>query len=215
MEQPNEVIPLFSHPVYLTQLDLTEEVISHVRNLDYYEMVSSVGWLSEDTSVLEHPVMEGLKSTLLDNVRNYAHNVLQIQDDLEFYITNSWVTVHQQNDWAPPHNHDNSLISGTVYINIPNDDESVFEFYAPQAHSIFGFLKPKFKEWNLLNSKNWRIQPVTGTAVVFPSSLVHGTSPMTSSTDKRYCLAYNVFVRGDFDDVWQEGKAPINHLTLP
>jgi uncharacterized protein (TIGR02466 family) len=215
MEQHSvEVMPLFSQPIYISKIELSDNIIDHVKKLEYYEMSSSSGWLSEDTMVLDHPVMSNLKSILIDNVNNYAHNVLQIQDDIEFYITNSWVTLHQENDYSPPHHHDNSLFSGTVYINIPDDDESVFEFFAPPVSNIFGFLTPKFKEWNLLNSRNWFIKPETGTTIIFPSNLVHGTSAMTSSVNNRYCLAYNVFARGDFYSVWQEGKNPINRLVL-
>lgn len=209
-----DLLPLFSNPVCITQLNITDEVAKHVRNLEYYEMTSSVGWLSEDTLVLNHPIMVDLKSDLMSIVKNYAHDILQIDEEFDFQITNSWVTVHKEGDWAPPHNHDNSLLSGTLYINIPEDDQSLFEIYAPQAYSMFGFLKPKYKQWNLWNTKQWSAKPITGTTVLFPSYLEHGTTPMTSKTDKRYCLAYNVFAHGDYHDAWHKGKAPINRLVL-
>jgi uncharacterized protein (TIGR02466 family) len=213
-ENKLDLLPLFSSPVCVTQLEITEAVAKHIRNLEYYEMTSSVGWLSEDTLVFDHPVMADLKSSLLRVIKEYAHNALQVHDDFDFYITNSWVTVHKDGDWAPTHNHDNSLLSGTLYINIPDDDESVFEIYAPQSHLLFGFLKPKYKGWNMFNTKRWFAKPITGTTILFPSYLEHGTTPMTSKTDKRYCLAFNVFAHGDFHDVWHEGKAPINRLVL-
>jgi len=75
-------------------------------------------------------------------------------------------------------------------------------------------LKPKYKEWNIFNSKNWSAKPNTGTTILFPSYLEHGTTPMTSNTDKRYCLAFNVFAHGDFHDSWMKDKAPINRLIL-
>ena len=213
-EPKADLLPLFSQPICVTELPITEEVATHIKNLEYYEMESSVGWLSEDTLVLDNPVMAGFKSNLVTIIQGYAHAMLQIQDDISFYITNSWVTVHKQGDFAPAHNHDNSLLSGTCYVNIPDDDESMFEIYAPQAHNLFGFLKPKYKQWNIFNSKNWSAKPNTGTTILFPSYLEHGTTPMTSNTDKRYCLAFNVFAHGDFHDSWMKDKAPINRLVL-
>lgn len=209
-----DILPLFSNPVCVTDIHITDEVANHVKSLEYYEMLSSVGWLSEDTLVLSHPAMNDLKIKLTHVIRNYVHDILQIDENFNFYITNSWVTIHEEGNWAPPHNHDNSLLSGTLYINIPDDDESLFEIYAPQSYSMFGFLKPKYKQWNLYNTKQWSAKPVTGTTVLFPSYLEHGTTPMTSKTGKRYCLAYNVFAHGDFHDVWHHGKAPINRLVL-
>ena len=82
-----DLLPLFSHPVCVSELEITDEVAKHIRNIEYYEMTSSVGWLSEDTQVLDHPTMVDLKSKLLNRIKGYAHSMLQIQDDIEFYIT--------------------------------------------------------------------------------------------------------------------------------
>ena len=64
-EPKADLLPLFSQPICVTELPITEEVAKHIRNLEYYEMESSVGWLSEDTLVLDNPVMSSLKLNLL------------------------------------------------------------------------------------------------------------------------------------------------------
>ena len=163
-----DIVPLFSTPLYVSKEEVTSSDAEYIKNLEYYEMVSNVGWMSEDSYVLENSALQSLKNTVQKCIDDYAHEVLQVQDDFEFYITNSWVTVHKEGDFAPTHDHVNSLLSGVFYINIPEDDESVIEFYAA----------------------------------------------MTSSTDKRYCLAFNVFARGELSDTWQDNKASINRLNL-
>ena len=209
-----EIIPLFSTPLYVSKEEVTSSDANYIRNLDYYEMVSNVGWMTEDSYVLEHSALQPLKDTVQKCINEYAHEVLQVQDDFEFYITNSWVTVHKEGDFAPTHDHVNSLLSGVLYINIPENDESVIEFYAPSYVNLFPLIRPAIKAFNLWNSKSWFVEPKTGTIVLFPSTQAHGTTAMTSSTEKRYCLAFNVFARGELSDTWQDNKASINHLNL-
>jgi len=208
------IIPLFSTPLYVSEHEITQEDANYVRNLDYYEMKSNVGWMSEDSYVLDNSALQSLKDKVQKSVNEYVHDILEIQDDLDFFITNSWVTVHKEGDFAPTHDHVNSLLSGVLYINIPEDDESVIEFYAPSYVNLFPLIRPAIKAFNLWNSKSWFVEPKTGTIVLFPSTQAHGTTPMTSSADERYCLAFNVFAKGELSDTWQENKASINRLDL-
>jgi hypothetical protein len=56
-----EIIPLFSTPLYVSKEEVTSSDANYIRNLDYYEMVSNVGWMTEDSYVLEHSALQPLK----------------------------------------------------------------------------------------------------------------------------------------------------------
>ena len=209
-----EMIPLFAKPTYVGKTDIDNDIKDYIQSLDYYNIENTTGQLSNDTYVLENSLLQQLKSNLEDNIRIYAHEMLQVDDSVEFYITNSWVTLHEQGDFAPSHIHTNSLISGTVYINIPDDDDSLFQFHAPDTYKVFGLFKPKVKSLNAWNSSTWAIKPETGTILLFPSDLSHSTTAMTSALDNRYCLAFNVFVKGELSDIPGHDKGSINRLVL-
>ena len=204
-----ELMPLFAKPIYISQLSIDSNVQNYVKELDYHVMEANSGQLSNDTYVLEHPELSSLKNIIKDNIKTYAHEILQVHDDIEFYITNSWVTLHCEGDYSPPHLHTNSLLSGTLYINIPKDDDSVFQIHAPETHKIFSLFNPKIKNFNSWNSKVASIKPETGLITLFPSDLMHSTTVMNSESDIRYCLAFNIFIKGEISDA-----GSLNNLKL-
>src|SRR5690606_2821148 len=50
--------------------------------------------------------------------------------------------------------------------------------------------------FNIYNCKSWGYTPKTNDVCLFPSVVTHSVDPNESSED-RWCLAFNVFVRGD------------------
>lgn len=192
-----EMMPVFPSAVYTSKTDITEDSYEYIKSLEYYSMENNSGKLSYNTSVLNEEKLKTLKNTIKKHIDTYVHEVLQVQDDLDFYITCSWVTLHEYGDFSPSHLHSNSILSGTLYINIPKDDESLFQLQAPDSHKMLGFVNAEVKEHNFWNSTTCAVQPQTGTILLFPSTLTHGTTPMTSTTENRYCLAFNIFVKGN------------------
>lgn len=209
-----EVIPLFATPIYVNNIGIDNSIKEYVQNLEFYEIQSTPGKLSYNTHVLESLALKKIKNEIQNHINNYTHEILQAHDDIDFYITNSWVTMHEVGDYAPSHIHSNSLLSGTVYINIPNDDDSLFEFTAPESYRVFEMFRPKIKSFNMWNSTTSCFKPETGNIFLFPSALSHGTTKMTSTTEKRYCLAFNIFIKGELGDIAQDGAGSINRLIL-
>lgn len=209
-----ELLPLFATPIYMSKNEsLAKEYYDKITSLDYYRMIAN-GWITEDTYILERPDLAPLKDYIISNVNNFLHNDLQVQDDLEFYITNSWVTIHDKDDFAPLHDHANSLFSGTFYIDIPEDDDSVFELLTNDPYRILPHtIQPTLKDHNLVNCNLWKIKPETGTLILFPSSIKHSTTKMTSDS-RRYCIAFNIFIRGDISSLRGNDKNAINRLVL-
>jgi uncharacterized protein (TIGR02466 family) len=211
-----DILPLFSTPVYITKnSQLAEEFYPSIRDIDYHRMMSDDGWLSDKTDLLDHEQFKPLKDYILSCVDQYLHEDLHYNRDLEFYLTNSWVTIHKMGDWSPSHNHENSLISGTFYINIPQDDESVFQLHALENRyrvlpSCIALTQNNF---DIFNCNIYNIKPETGTLILFPSHVNHNTTQQTSD-ELRYCLAFNVFARGQLGQAFGVAPNPINKLVL-
>lgn len=209
-----EMMPLFSKPVFVNKVIISDYIQKYVKNLDFYKMSNTSGKLTNNTYVLDDETLASLKEEIESNIKNYMHEVLEVDDSIVFYITNSWVTLHEHSDYAQPHTHTNSLISGTLYINIPKDDDSLFQFHSPDSHKLFGMFQPKVKNFNSWNSQVCSVKPETGTLILFPSDLSHGTTKMTSETDNRYCLAFNVFLKGDISNQEDPDKGSINRIII-
>ena len=200
-----QIIPLFSTPLFIHEQEVTSvdfEFIKNTKQIDinYSEshFKNGAGSTSEGSYLLNHSEMSSLKDKILNSVKEYAHGVMQVGEEVEFYITRSWSTIHKEGDYAFPHSHANSLLSGVMYINVPKDDESLVEFMAPSNHTLFPLLQPRLKEHNIWNHRIFCFKPETGNIIIFPSNLVHSTTPMTSSTSLRYIVGFDIFVRGEF-----------------
>lgn len=194
----NSILPLFSTPIYQSNLEILDSESSYIKNLSYTRYESNTGWQSDDTYVLESKELEGLKNKVLDHIKSYINDGLSVKEKYDFYIANSWVTIHKMGDFSPEHTHHNSLFSGTCYINIPEDDDSSFAVKSPYEFNIFPcMVQPELKEYNLFNSKSWYLKPHTGSIYLFPSTLYHFTTQCTSN-NPRYCLAFNIGIKGEF-----------------
>jgi len=93
-------------------------------------------------------------------------------------------TIHKQ------HNHANSVISGSFYIN------------ANKKYDLLEFIKSDFnqfhilaKEYNDFNTYDAGIIVETYDLILFPSALLHYV-PATQNPDVRVSLAFNTFIKG-------------------
>jgi uncharacterized protein (TIGR02466 family) len=189
----HKLLPLFSTPLYQSTIHVEPETLSYIKNLDYQDATIHA-YVSQSNSVLDGLT---LKEKILDHVNYYCHHLLQITDDIEYYLLDSWAMKYDTGHHNPLHCHSNSLFSGVYYVNMPEDDQSFVEFHNNDPYNIFpNAVVPQLKNQNLFNSTIWRIKPSEGDLILFPSHLKHYVSDMTSTTEYRYCIAFNLFCRG-------------------
>lgn len=191
-----KITPVFSTPFYQSKVSINQEVINCAKSTQWEKFPDGSGWVSKDASVLEKPEMALLKEDLLQHINTFIRDELSVSTDVDFYISNSWFTMHGLNHKARPHVHVNSIFSGTCYINIPDDDESVFNLHAKDDFRILpSVMYSDFENYNLYNANTWKVKPETGTLLIFSSQVEHSTSKMTSKST-RVCLAFNIHMRG-------------------
>jgi uncharacterized protein (TIGR02466 family) len=145
---------------------------------------------SIDTYILDSEELSELHDDLLLIVRKYFKTVYAPADDMDVYITQSWVNVTEPNRFHHTHAHPNSFISGVFYIHGEGDADKIM-FYKEPYECIY--IAPT--EWNTYNARSWWYPATPGDVILFPSSLTHGV-PSTSSNNNRMSLAFNVFLKG-------------------
>lgn len=207
-----DVYPLFSTPVYKSSEEIDEELRQKIKKEEVHRITSNNGYLSDNTYLLNEGYLKNLKDKIQSQIDYYIHSVLNVETEIEFYITNSWTTVHEKGDYAPQHNHTNSLFSGTYYIDVPEDDESALHFHAKDKNILFpNSIFPTINDWNIINSRQYYFKPQTGDLFIFPSHLDHSVNQLTSES-KRYCLAFNIFAKGTLKN--RDAEYVINELNL-
>ncbi len=197
-----EVLNLFSVPVMVTELEggLTEQEIAF---LEKQEMRRNVGNLmSVDDYILENTELSRLKNWFLEQLDYYKTNIMGA--DIEMYITQSWTSLNPKGAWFHQHNHVNSIVSGTFYLQA-NKDSPYFVLHRPKNEFVYNFHP---KEYNIFNSQLIKIPVSTNKLILFPSQLEHHVDANQTEMD-RISLAFNSFFKGRIGD-----RDSLNELIL-
>ena len=188
------IIPLFSVPI-LYQYDsgrvLTSEELAI---LDSLEEQSVPNKFSHNVTILDLPGLEKLKEFCQNAINEYATSVCKVSD--EFYITNSWTTNNSTGTAHHSHSHPNSIFSGVFYFQASLDASPMTVHYKSPIFKDFA-LEYHYTGYSMFNSNDWSFPVKTGTLIIFPSWLQHGSSE-NLSTDPRRLIGFNSFVRGKF-----------------
>ena len=140
----------------------------------------------------------------IDTFKNLTQTIIKtskivIEDQKylgEIEITNMWGNIlrPQSQRAHAPHTHSNNFLSGVFYLKT-SSDTSPIQFFDPRPQS--NVLKPRKKEFNLLNSDMAQFNSETGYGVVFPSWLQHW---VPETKDERISIAWNAIVRGKYGE---------------
>lgn len=198
MNKPT-VYPLFSTPVYVSNVG--DFRTPNVESIEYSSSIPTGGsynFLSSiDKNILDRPDFAHVKDIAMREVEFYAREVLVVNKRIEFYITNSWINRHGRGQSAGPHVHHNSLISGVLYLKVPeNSGDIVFHRNALSLIPFPPALDLDIDKFNLYNCESWAHRPKTNDICLFPSVVMHSVDP-SESDEERWSLAFNVFVRGN------------------
>lgn len=174
----------FSTPYRTNQVNLTSEV--------------------EDT--IGHPAMGAIRCWIDECLE-------EIRQDLglecaSLKTTVEWFNKSEQGMWHQEHVHDNSFLSGILYLSASG---------ASTRFRFPGLWSGRFTTFNLVATDKEKIAyeypTQVGTMIVFPSGLLHGVGPH-DRIEPRYSMAFNAFPSGLLGS-----KAPTHyrrfmHLTV-
>ena len=192
-----KVHQLWPKPVFENEIPVKTEWVNFAHKCDYERMASENGDYTTDKYILDK--LPDLKDLLLEQVYLFTTNFLKIIDT-EFYYLNSWIVKHYPNDWAHPHMHNNSLLSGVYYLDTSKDVGDIKFIRGCGEQEIFpSAITPNYSEFNWVNSTETGVKVSNGKLLIFPSNLMHSVEPNLSQSN-RYSLAFNVFCKGTFGE---------------
>jgi len=135
-----------------------------------------------------------LKQYITTCVNDFMRGVLGIDD--VFKITQSWVNCAKPQQMTSPHPHPNSIISGCMYLDLPNNDgQIIFLKYGSDngqntQYSMIPNYKPGLSRDPITSDFQHSVKVKNGDIVLFPSYAMHAVPPTNSGKD-RWSLAFN------------------------
>jgi hypothetical protein len=183
---------IFPTPIYISKLDreLTPLELDFV-DKSKKDFIGNEGNItSRDNYILNQEIFKDLKNELQLVIQDYFDKIICPSNDITPYITQSWLNYTETNQYHHKHSHNNSLVSGVLYINC-NEEFDKIKFFNDTYKTIL----PDIKNWNLWNAETWWFPVMTKDIILFPSSLTHMVETK-QGTNTRISLAFNVFIKG-------------------
>tara|TARA_R100000963_G_C4603451_1_gene76355 strand:+ start:50 stop:676 length:627 start_codon:yes stop_codon:yes gene_type:complete len=190
----SSITSLFPIPLYETKLnrEFTEKEINFVKARKNNATPNEGNSSSKNNYILETRELNEIKIFLELCCQDYLDKVICPNNDVQLYITQSWLNFTKENQYHHQHSHPNSLISGVLYFDVDKNDDRIY-FFNTQYKSIS--LETRKDKFNLWNSSSWWFPIFTGQLVMFPSSLVHSVKNKIGE-NTRISLSFNTFVKG-------------------
>lgn len=192
-----DVVPLFSHPVSCTVID-----VSVAPDLTQEEFMLSErndrNWITHNDHLLDTDRWQPVKRQIDSVLDEFFHEHLQGPDNMNIRVIESWLNKSERDMHRGRHNHPNSYYSGVLYFE---HHDAELNLYTPNAPAIY----PIPRASNVLNSHHWRFRPEPGLLILFPSYIQHDTDPSPSDA-VRHSLAFDTWI----ENLWQ-GDDPIRN----
>ena len=186
---------VFPCPVYIVKRDfnLSPKEEKEIRKIIKEGMNKNTGNSSSNNSYIFNGKLKKLKQFCEQHIKTYVEQVIVPKEELDFYITQSWLNITKPGEHHHEHSHANSIISGVFYISTEEDDNITF---TDPNIKLKGLIKFEQEEFNPFNSTTWFFPSVTNELVLFPSWMNHKVEVNEKATTDRISISFNTFVKG-------------------
>ena len=183
---------IFSTPLYINNMnsEFSKKEISFILNSKKDIIKNTSNSYTKDDYILKRPALKNIKSYIEKCCDDYLERIMSPSDPVKLEITQSWINYSNKNEYHQEHCHSNSLISGVLYINAQEKNDSIH--FLGKSYNL---LSPNVKNYNAFNCKIFSVPVQTGKLIMFPSSTTHRV--LANEQDYvRISLAFNTFLRG-------------------
>ena len=199
------IVDIFPTPVGVFNLEknLNTEQLNFINEQRIKTKKSFGNNISLDNYILDNNVLSSLKQNIEFKIKEYFQYIYQ-NDEVNTYITQSWLNFTEEEQFHHEHYHSNSIISGVYYINADSNFDSI-QFKKDREYSC---IKIEPKILNLYNSFNINFPVKSNDLILFPSPVTH-LVVNKKGNNLRISLAFNVFIKGTIGK-----KELLNYLKL-
>lgn len=191
MIKKTEINYLFPTPIYMAYMDrkFTKKELQFTKDQRKH-CVNNVGnYTTKDSYVLNKKELKDIKKFIEKCCKDYLEKLISPANDVELYVTQSWLNYTKQKEFHHQHAHPNSIVSGVLYFDSYKDS---IIFTNPKAYQA---VKPEVKNYNIYNSEIWQFNVEAGQLILFPSDTIHQVY-RKEGNNVRTSLAFNTFYKG-------------------
>ena len=186
---------VFPTPIYTTKMDrgFTKQELQFVDNQKNKCTENKGNINTKDNYILNRKEFKNIKKFLDKHCKDYLDTIICPKDNIELYITQSWLNYTEKDQYHHTHAHPNSVVSGVFYFDSDKKKDKILFSHSRGYQQIS--LKKNKEKFNLWNSGTWFFPVETGDLFMFPSSTTHQVETK-KGTNTRISLAFNTFYKG-------------------
>jgi len=186
---------IFPTPIYTTKIDrgFTKQELQFVKEQKKHCSNNQGNINTKDNYILNRKEFKNIKKFLDKHCKEYLDTVICPKNNIELYITQSWLNYTEANQFHHKHEHPNSVVSGVFYFDSDVKNDKILFSHSRGYQQISPEIdKEKFNLWN---SRTWFFPVETGNLFMFPSSTTHQVETKKGN-NTRISLAFNTFYKG-------------------
>ena len=116
---------LFPTPIYTTKMDrgFTKQELQFVKEQKKHCTTNRGNINTKDNYILNRKEFKNIKKFLDKCCEDYLNRIICPKNNVELYITQSWLNYTEANQFHHKHEHPNSVVSGVLYFDsdVKND----------------------------------------------------------------------------------------------
>ena len=207
-----KILQLFPISIYSGDVTFSDEQLLFFKGLEQEKIIYQGiynGNITPDKQVLNHDICAPLKEQVQARVDEFLLDYYKLRFDGKFFVHRSWVLQHQSGHSAGAHSHSNSILSGVLYLDVPEKSGEI-QFNKPDNYHNWintDTLRFMVNEWHEYNCDAWRIPPQAGEMLIFPSHLKHQIT-VNATKESRWSLSFDCFLEGLLDSGYPATRGP-------
>ena len=186
---------IFPIPVYTIKIDreFTKQELQFVNDQKKHCLKNDGNINTKDNYILNRKEFKNIKKFLDKCCEDYLNRIICPKNNVELYITQSWLNYTEADQYHHKHAHPNSVISGVLYFDSDIEKDKIL-FTSGKGYQQ---ISPEIdkEKFNLWNSATWFFPVETGNLFMFPSSTTHQVETKKGN-NTRISLAFNTFYKG-------------------
>ena len=192
---------IFATPIYDSTIDnkicseYTEQILNLIK--DSNNISKKARWsVATKDNINKLKSFEPLCNIINEHVTAYCEEGIGVRKEL-LHLSCMWSNVQLNGCYHPVHDHPNSFISGVLYLQVPEDceDGEKGEIFFVDPRVQKRMYNPEYFKRTEMSERGIWIKPKSGTIILFPSWLEHGTEYFFSKEEKnRISLSFNYII---------------------
>jgi uncharacterized protein (TIGR02466 family) len=127
---------LFPTPIYMSNIDrpFTKQELQFVDNQKNKCSKNQGNINTKDNYILNRKEFKNIKKFLDQSCKDYLEKIISPKNNIELYITQSWLNYTEENQYHHIHAHPNSVVSGVLYFDCDKENDKI-KFTNPKVIS--------------------------------------------------------------------------------